>query len=433
MHFNEWKEQEILEEKRTLFNFYGSLNEGGNTRAINRETGETIADAEKIDLKKFKRKKIQKEFIDAFKVLDAKYKKAYSINLWPEFEHVISGYAFNGSADAFFKDTISDEDFVKAKPKMGDIDVVVPHENLIPLFNLLGTLEGTQLTPNVSYIGQQKKNLGGGHQINGVFKYLEGKYEGFFQIDFEGSEFTSKGKPSTWAKFSHSSSWNDMQKGFKGVNHKFLLINLTRGLSSKPNVLIAMPSSVAKKDRKTKEVKRISYFASSDIRPKTRKLKDGDIPRYLAFSVDRGLRIKIRQMNYVDTNDPIIINGKFIYEEIPTSESAYETDITKIFSLLFHKEPKKGDEKKMWSFLGVLELMKKYNSKKEIKTTFDYLITNSLFGKAAQQLERNNPELDFKIKWGMVKVFIEEFPFLKSKEANILKMADEYAKNYKMR
>ena len=84
----------------------------------------------------------------------------------------------------------------------------------------------------------------------------------------------------------------------------------------------------------------------------------------------------------------------------------------------------------MWSFTGMMELMKKYTSKAEIKLTFQYLVNNSWFGDAAQQLERGNPELDFKIKWEMALAFMEKFSYLKKYESDLKEMADAYYSEY---
>lgn len=388
---------------------------GGNTRAINRETGEAFAFASKLQLNVFKRKKVTDEFKKLFKVLNDSYTKKYKIPLWKNFKIITSGFAFNGSSDAFFNDSIPDDDFVQFKPSVGDIDVTIPHNRLSNLFDLLANLEGKQLTPTIKYLGQNKKTFGG-HQINALFLYTEGKFENAMQIDFEGVEYDAdEFSPTEWAKFGHSSDWADIKQGFKGVNHKFLLINLARGISKREDVLLATPAAKISKDKP----------------PRLKTMKPGDVPRMLAFSVDRGLRVKIAQQFY-DDGEPVMVDGKFVFKETPTKGANYETSKVGIFKALFNREPKGDDLVKLNSFVGVIDLIKKYSTKDVAADTLTFLVHNNLFGPAAQGLERNNPKLDFEIKWAMVKYFLKIFPHLKKMEKSILAKAETYAENYKM-
>lgn len=417
MNYNDWKkEKNILEKNIYDFKSYLELYEGGNTRAINRETGEAFAFAKKLQLDVFKRKLVTTEFKHFFKILNDLYDKKFGIPLWKKFDIIQSGFAFNGSSDAFFNNAIPDEEFVMFKKSVGDIDVTIPHNRLSNLFDLLASLEGKQLTPTIKYLGQNKKTFGG-HQINALFLYKEGEFENAMQIDFEGVDYdVDEFSPTEWAKFGHSSDWADIKQGFKGVNHKFLLINLARGISKREDIMLATPAAVITREKP----------------PRLVKMKPGDVPRMLAFSVDKGLRVKIEQQFY-DDGEPVIIDGKFIFKEMPSKDATnYVTSKEEIFKVLFNRDPQGDDLVKLDSFVGVIELIKKYSTTEVASDTLDFLVFNNLFGPAAQGLERNNPQLDFEIKWAMVKYFFKEFHFLQKNEKNILAMAEKYAENYKM-
>lgn len=394
------------------------LFEGGNASAFMSD-GTKVGDAQKIDLSVFNRTEMVKDMLIFFEQFNKDFKKATGENIWNDTSILKSGLAFNGSAEHFFNiEQISDEDFLKVKRFVGDLDVTVPKTYLLAIFEFLKTIEGKKITPNVKYLGNNKLNtLGAKDQINCVFEYTDSKGNKVnFQVDFEGTDYGTDFKPSMFAKFGHSSSWEDMQHHLKGVNHKFMLINLVRAISMQPNAVVITPSSP--KDPKDPKF-RITVASTREI------------PRNLAFFISRGLRMKLRQEFY-DDGTPIMYKDKYVFSEIPASESKYETSLEEIFKIIFGSTPTSSDLSDFWSFMGMIRLMKKYLTKSKIEDAFNFLVNTSLFGPGAQGLERNNPELDFQIKYAMVNKLYEEFPYLKNKfHDSVLKMSDTYYKNYK--
>ena len=57
-----------------------------------------------------------------------------------------------------------------------------------------------------------------------------------------------------------------------------------------------------------------------------------------------------------------------------------------MFFKWFGKKPEGNELNMMNSFVGVLQLMKKYNTEDQIKDTAEFLINDKLFGSAAQEL-----------------------------------------------
>jgi hypothetical protein len=392
------------------------LFEGGNARVIDRKTGKIIARAEKIDLKKFKRSDIVDDIVNMLAVLNEKFEDAYDKKIWSNFEVVRSGKAFSGSTEFFFDLTIPDDEFVKHKPSVGDIDVIIPKNVSEDFEEFMPTIEGEKLLDDngayIKYLGQDRADFG--TTWLAVFEYTNKNASVNFQIDFEYGDWDDKEEsPSNWAKFSHNSSWEDISKGLKGVHHKYLLINLARALSKKDDIVIATPSSTPDK------VKLVGG-------------KKGDqTPRLLAFSVDRGLRIKYKQMED-DKGNPVEVDGKLVFQEIPTASSDYIKNVPDIYAYIFGEEPTSEDLKDFNSFVGLAKIIKKKVSKENIEETFNFLLNEALFGKRAQILEKNNPELDAKVKWAMVNKLYEIFPYLKDREKEVEDMSTEYYSNFKM-
>lgn len=392
-------------------NFAQFILEGGNARVIDRETGKTIARAEKIDLKVFKRSQFINDMVDMLEKLNDLFEKEEGRKIWKNFKVVRSGEAFSGSTEFFVNLDIPDEEFIKHKPAVGDVDVIIPKAVSEDFEKFMPTLEGKQLTSHITYMGQDRADFG--TTWLAVFKYKRGGDEVNFQIDFEYGDWNEKDEsPSDWAKFSHNSAWEDISTGLKGVHHKFLLINLARALSKREDIVIATPSSTPEKIK----------LAGG---------KKGDqVPRLLAFSVDRGLRVKYEQMK--DANgDPIEMDGKLVFKEIETSKSSYIKNVDEIYAFIFGEEPTKKELEEFKSFTGLANLIKKKVSKENIKDLFQFVLQENLFGKRAQILEKNNPTLDAKVKWAMVNKLFEVFPYLKDREDEVIAMSEEYYKNFK--
>lgn len=387
--------------------------EGGNAPYINRETGEILGDAERMNLKEVNRTKIRKSLLKMFDSLNKLYQKKYNESIWTDMNVINSGHAFNGSSEHFFNSEISDDEFKTHKPTVGDIDVTIPRDKLKPLFELLAELENKNITPDFVYMGQNKKQQQG-HQINSIFQLQKPKLN--IQVDFEGVTYTEDHKPTEFGKFSHNSAWDDIKQGMKGVGHKFLIQNLARGLSEMKDVVVLTKSSPSEPPEKVK----VSTAASSEA------------PTNLAFSVDRGIREK-----YVPAVDSqgkqVYVDGKPAFREVDTKKSVYHTDVKTMFTMIFKQEPSKADLQKFHSFVGILSLLKKYKVEDDlIKRAFENLLSKSLFGKGAQGLEKNNPEGDRAIKTKIVEEMIKKFPYLKPIYNGYDDEIKKYYDNYKM-
>ena len=407
------------------------LMEGGNARYIDRETGEVKGFADKIDLKKIPRKVLIDEIVSVLSEINNLFKKKFGKKLWNNFNVVTSGKALNGSSVSLFNKDITDEEFVKHKPKVGDIDITFPGELMSKLWEFLNTIENKKLGTMTRYLGHRKSNatkneVNSLDQINAIFEIDTGDYRVNVQIDFEASEYKDD-EPTEWTLFSHNSDWADIQQGFKGVLHKFTLLNLARAVSMVEGVLFVTPTVAKKANGLSKK----EYEAGKPF--KVSKSKEFINPTNLAFSVDKGIRTKFTQVFHND-GEPLIIDGKMVFMKKDSRIDKYVTDLEKIFALIFNREPSDSDMNNFKSFIGVVKLMKKYLDTKIIKNFFwEQLVCKTLFCKSGcQGLERNDPEGDFEIKSAMINYLYDEFPYLKSYQSKVDARAKEYYDNYRM-
>jgi hypothetical protein len=463
------------------FNMVGKLLlEGGNSRAIDIDSGDhksprewkgRAAFAEKIDLRTFPRKVVTHAFIDAFRVLNEKFKafsaaeenrqsmtteknpQSYSYQeggeyLWPDFDVIESGMAFNGSSDAFFNPKITDEEYIQHKQKVGDIDLTVPGQHSRTLWALLRTLEGQPLTDKITYIGQNKPSAGS-LQINAVFDLTTDAGTVFAQVDFEASEYEHQdGKfyPTEWAKFSHNSHWDDMTNGVKGVFHKFILRAITSTISQLPDTAILTDKSGTWSDEEVADAQAKLNAANAALKDKeyqltqttdketvktlkglVKDLKDQikDIEREIkanspkiskssddeksmsAFAVQYGIRDKLARQkdsrgNELTVGDPETPGRRLnAYKKIDTKDSTYISSLAGIFEKLFQRQPQGDDLRYLQSFVGILSLIKPITeSNPKFAATVRDRFMELLWGVGARDVGQYSSPEDFKPAFG---------------------------------
>lgn len=407
------------------------LLEGGNARYIDKNTGDVKGFAGKMELHKIPRKELVAEMVEVLRTINTKFSKKNGDKLWKNFDIITSGKALNGSSSSLFNSKITDEEFIEHKPTVGDIDVTFPGEYMGKLWELLNDLEGTKVGELTKYLGHKNSRLSptdaaNQSQINAIFEIDTGDYKVNAQIDFEASEYEND-EPTEWASFSHSSSWDDIKSKFKGVAHKFALLNLSRAQSRLDGIQVITLKNAEKIAAQTKS----EYAAGTAVKLSTSKAYAN--PTNLAFSVAKGLRTKFSTVHFKD-GEPLLVGGEPVFYEKAASSDKYETDLETIFKMIFGVIPDKSELNKFNSFVGVVELMKLHSTKEIIKDFyFDQLVSKTLFcATGCQGLERNNPQGDSDIKFAMLNHLKKVFPFLTTYDDEVNSMAEEYYKNYSM-
>ena len=415
-----------------VVNVKSKLVEGGNARYINRATGEVAGFADKMDLKQLPRKKLVDEMVVVLSNINDEFYKKYKEKLWNNFDVIKSGKALNGSSSSLFDKEITDEEFVHHKPKVGDIDITFPGEYMGELWELLNDLEGKKLGEFTKYLGHKNSNMKpeaakNQAQINAIFEIDTGDYKVNAQIDFEASEYENDA-PTDWASFSHNSDWADIKTGFKGVAHKFTLLNLARAQSKLEGISVVTQTVAAKVKEMTKE----EYERGTPV--KASKSQEYANPTNLAFSVAKGIRTKFVPVFFKGGKEQLMLDDKPVFVEKSSKGDTYVTDLEAQFEMIFQKKPQGADMKDYNSFVGLVNLMKKYSTKEIVEDFFwNQLVSKTLFcSSGCQGLERNNPEGDLAIKGAMVNYLYDNFTYLKSYKTKVDEMIDEYYKNYKM-
>ena len=87
------------------------------------------------------------------------------------------------------------------------------------------------------------------------------------------------------------------------------------------------------------------------------------------------------------------LDGLKVFKEVPTKDSVYETNLLAMCRIFFGPDFDPADVEKYWSFVGTLDLVKKYftpEQQSNVILGFAY----TLFGPQGQELYRGDPARD---------------------------------------
>lgn len=371
------------------------LNEGGNLVVGDVE-------AQKLDMTKSGRKEFRDKSLKLFKYINKLYKQKYNDFLWVNEKNLETGLQFNGSTSFIFDPSIPDEEVLKYKQKSGDVDIIIPREKAGNLWNLLQDYTNKEIMKDVLYIGNNRKSDAKlGNQINSIFMItFDNNYKCPLQVDFEMLEVSATGEPDEFARFSHSSSFEDAKLGMKGVSQKYLLISLAGAATIKTDVYVVTNKSTSDNYKiRVKAGKPMTEFTNAK------------------FSVDKGLRFAFTEQDWK-------IDGKPVFKEEPAEKSTYTQNLSEIFTFIFGKKPSSKELKMMWSYKGIIDLMKKYLNKQQIQKTYERLF-DRCWGPVAQELERDSADIDFQIKDNMMGYFEDKFK-IKRPSKKVKQYYDKY-------
>lgn len=366
-----------------MISFRQFIVEGGNVQIGDQS-------AERIDLSKIDRNRIVDRLTRTLRIINLSFQKVSGLPLW-EPELFKSKEFLSGSSLHFFNKAIATPEFRKYKNTVGDIDTQVDKAQKENIKKFLDVSEGKTFG-YATLIGHKAS----GEQFITLWQFEDPKIN--IQIDIELVDFFG-GKPTEWSQFSHSSPWEDMKEGIKGVFQKYLMRAFT-----------------------TRSLRDVIILKGKKQVPTKVKTTD------LAFSVALGLREKLKPV-LDDNGKQKIMDGLPVFVEIPTKDSTYINDLKAMFTAFFGVAPSGSDMKDFGSFIGGLRLANKYLSENERKTLI-LGFANTLFGPGAQGLYRGDPELDHKEKSVALKKMIDTLNVNYDKDA-IDKMRADYYKDYK--
>lgn len=313
------------------------LSEGGNAKAKNG------AEASKVNISEFDEEQYEsyrKDIIKLVLAIDKAFKDFAEEPLFASPEIVKSYKVFSGSGNTFF--TRTREEYTAIKPKIGDIDVQIDETKKEKVREFLQKNEGTKFA-GFKLLGTQF----GGDFFN-VFEAPK-KYNPVaknIQIDFEFIAYDEEGNPDEFDVFSKNSDWADMKEGIKGFAKQQLIPAIYKAVYAKPGVVFQnnkdLPSKAYKRDEVSSKT-----FGPKGSRDKYAPVLDADG----------------KQVEY---------EGKPAFREIPTNKSTFNKNLDSAFEEMFGKKPSADEKKKMYSFVGVLSLMKKYLNKNQIQRVFKF-------------------------------------------------------------
>ena len=369
--------------------------EGGNLEVDGHQ-------AQHLDLQTVPRSEVVHELNNLLHSINNEYAAQHQDNLWRP--GLLKSQKFlSGSSLHLFNTAIPDEEFVKHKPKVGDIDTQVNKKFEGSLENFLQMHQGKQIG-SATLLGYSKGN----EQFSSLWELQNPPIK--IQIDLEFVEYADD-EPTEWAQFSHSSDWSDLTQGVKGVFHKYMMRALT--------------SNSATEKYRARQLKKGVKIDDAPI-------VDKNISFAVASKQGGGMRAKYQP--YIDpaTGQPMIKDGIPVMLEIPPAQSHYIQSLDKQFEMLFGRAPAEEDKKLMWSFQGLIQLANKYSSDDARQQAADDF-ANNLYGPGAQGLYKGDPQRDqqekgvaFHLLLGTMKM--PDIAAIQNKAHN---EADEYYKKYK--
>jgi hypothetical protein len=369
------------------------LYEGGNLSIGDKK-------ADEIDLKVHNRTYMVGLLDKLLNDIDRAFKTKNKTPMWsPE---LLKSKQFLGGSSLHFFNTkgISDEEFVKNKPKVGDIDTQIDKNLEGQVEEFLNSITNKKIGDAV-FLGFSRGN----EQFNGLFEFENPPVK--IQIDFEFGKYNPEtNTPDDWYRFSHSSDWEDVKAGIKGVFHKYIYRALAK----------AAPSE--------------KYIAKLAGAGKNRKMaitgptSDSNFSFAVASSQGGGARAKYKPYIDPETGQPKEINGVPVMEPLSPKDSEYIQDLSKQFELFFGTSPNGDDSQLQQSFLGTLDLINKYldtNAKQTAVTEF----LDIVFEPGAQMITANDPVRDREIKFAAVDAMLEKLK-LGAMRTKAIQMAKAY-------
>ncbi len=376
--------------------FRRKLVEGGNLEVDG-------AQAQQIDLKVHNRAYIVPILNQLLNSINAEYQQSVGGPLWNP-KVLKSRKYLSGSSLHFFNTDLPDEEFERVKPKVGDIDTQVNRAAEPQLAQWLDSVKG-QIVGNSKFLGYSRGN----EQYSSLWELTDPPIK--VQIDFEFVDYSEKDEPTDWAGFSHSSSWDDLSQGIKGVFHKYLIQAFTR-LTTQDFLLRKMTGrgkNKVEQDIPTND-NMFSFAVSS-------KEGGGLRPKYEPVVDEKG--------------KPLVIDGMPVMRPLPTS--GYEKDIGKIFQSIFGTRVDNGTLQKVlpktWSFVGLLEIMNLVLPQDEKEKILDAFV-DKLFSPGAQGLYKGDPQRDTSEKNSALNYALKVLQIEPPK--NLEQMRQDYLKNYKV-
>jgi hypothetical protein len=337
--------------------------------------------AQELDLRVHDRSYVVEVLSDLLYKINDLFAKQFNEPLWHE-NSVQAQKFLSGSTAKFFDKKISDEEFVRVKPKVGDIDTQAPDKHAETIKQFLTSLIGKKVG-DVEFIGFGPGN----NQYSSMWQVMLKDLPVKLQIDFEyGKHDDETGLPSEWQDYSHSSSWEDLSAGIKGVFHKYI------------DRALPYASSVT-----TKYVARV-LKTSTKISPEP--VTDSDYSFAVSGPGGGGVSQKYIPYNDPDTGKPMEKNGIPVMQLLEPKNRQYIQNLAQQFEIFFGRKPSKEDQQLKNSFIGTVKLATTYLDDAERSELFRRFVS-ICFEPGSQMITKNDPVRDRDTKMAAIDYMIE--------------------------
>jgi len=356
--------------------------------------------AQELDLHVHDRAYVQNIVGQTLQAINDVFAQQHQEPLWHE-DSVKTQKFLSGSTFQFMDKNIPDEEFVRVKPKVGDIDTQASDKHAETIKNFLGANVGKQMG-NAVLLGFSPGNS----QYTSLWEIKLKDLPVKIQIDFEYGAHEETGLPTDWQSYSHSSSWDDLSQNIKGVFHKYL----DR----------ALPYAQAS----TKYVARV-LKKSTKISPEP--VTDSDYSFAVSGPGGGGVSQKYVPYNDPATGQPMVKDGIPVMQLLEPSARQYIQNLSQQFEIFFGRKPKGNDQELKNSFVGTVQLIAKYldeQKKEEIAQRFFSIC----FEPGSQMITRDDPARDRDIKFSAIDYMLENMKLANA--AALRKQAIEMATAY---
>lgn len=365
--------------------------------------------AQELDLRVHERSYVVDVLSDLLHKINDVFARQYKEPLWHE-NSVQAQKFLSGSTVKFFDRKIPDEEFVRIKPTVGDIDTQAPDKHAETIKQFLTSLIGKRVG-TAKFIGFNPGN----NQYISIWEVLLKDLPVKLQIDFEyGEHDPETGLPTPWQEYSHSSSWEDLSAGIKGVFHKYI----DRALPYATSVSTKYVARVLKTSTKISD----------------EPVTDSNYSFAVSGEGGGGVSQKYVPYNDPNTGQPMVKNGIPVMQLLPTSSRQYIKNLGQQFEIFFGRKPTKQDQQLKNSFIGTVQLATKYLNDEQRTELFRRFV-NICFEPGVQMINKSNPAKDRDIKMAAIDYMIANMKLPNAqalrKEAIDIAMQYEQAFNVK--
>lgn len=384
--------------------------EGGNVSSQSPGwQGAADQEAEEIDLKIHDRDFMVGQLRTLLAAQNESFKAAYGKYIWDP-KLLASGQMFSGSSLQFFDvKGVNTQDFINKlkKTKVGDIDTQIDQDM------------GEEVTAWLkSIIGKKVGNgtfLGFNNSLSSIWLLDDPQVR--IQVDYELGPYDPKTKsPTEWFAYSHSSAYDDMAAGIKGVFHKYINRAMTHSQSSEKYV-----ARVLKKGVK---------FSGEPV-------TDSDYSFAVSSAQGGGMSKKYKPYIDPNTGEPMEKDGIPVMQLLEPKDRDYIQNLDQQFMINFGRKRTAADKNLQNSFVGTLQLMNKAFTPEQNEAVARAFL-NILFVESPL-ITKDDPERDRDTKFAAVDAMLLggsgvkplNLPNGQGLRQEAVKMAMDYAEKFK--